>query len=196
MLGRLLRSVGCAAMLSVCATAAHADQRFNLIGVTLATPGGTAAGTLTGYFVTNDALSSVISFDINASQSGSFAGFTYNPSTASVTAAVLPSQFFQLDSFSASNELRLFFNSPLTQNGTTLSPLNSYEFETSGGSRLLTGSVVNANATSGAVPEPASWAMMILGMGAVGYALRRKVRASEVKFNARIKGIAAGEIVA
>lgn len=26
----------------------------------------------------------------------------------------------------------------------------------------------------GAVPEPATWAMMILGMGVVGYAMRRK----------------------
>lgn len=42
------------------------------------------------------------------------------------------------------------------------------------------------------VPEPASWAMMILGMGAVGYVLRCKVRASEVRFNTRIKRIAAG----
>ncbi len=29
-------------------------------------------------------------------------------------------------------------------------------------------------AVTGAVPEPASWAMMILGMGAVGFAMRRR----------------------
>ena len=33
--------------------------------------------------------------------------------------------------------------------------------------------------------------MMILGMGAVGFAMRRRVRASEVKFDARIKQLSA-----
>jgi hypothetical protein len=47
---------------------------------------------------------------------------------------------------------------------------------------------------TGAVPETASWAMMIVGMGAVGFAMRRKVRASEVKFDAKIKRIAAGDL--
>jgi len=38
-----------------------------------------------------------------------------------------------------------------------------------------------------AVPEPATWAMMILGMAVVGYAMRR----SNVKFEARIKHVTA-----
>ena len=45
---------------------------------------------------------------------------------------------------------------------------------------------------TGAVPEPATWAMMFLGLGAVGFAMRRRVRASEVKFNTKIKQIAEG----
>ena len=49
-------------------------------------------------------------------------------------------------------------------------------------------------AVSGAVPEPATWAMMILGMSAVGFAMRRRVRASEVKFNAKIKRVANGAV--
>jgi hypothetical protein len=32
----------------------------------------------------------------------------------------------------------------------------------------------NSVAATGAVPEPATWAMMILGMGAVGFAMRRR----------------------
>lgn len=47
-------------------------------------------------------------------------------------------------------------------------------------------------AVPGAVPEPATWAMMMLGMGAVGFALRRKARLSEVAFEARIKAITYG----
>jgi hypothetical protein len=43
------------------------------------------------------------------------------------------------------------------------------------GTFTLTGDAI---ATAGAVPEPASWAMMILGMGAVGGALRRRSKVS------------------
>lgn len=32
------------------------------------------------------------------------------------------------------------------------------------------------NTVSGAVPEPASWAMMLMGFGAIGYAFRRRPR--------------------
>ena len=43
-----------------------------------------------------------------------------------------------------------------------------------------------------AVPEPASWAMLILGMGLIGAGVRRAVRRSEIKFDAKIKRITAG----
>lgn len=49
-----------------------------------------------------------------------------------------------------------------------------------------------ASAITGAVPEPAAWAMMILGMGAIGATMRRRVRASDVKFDAKIKRISEG----
>jgi hypothetical protein len=42
---------------------------------------------------------------------------------------------------------------------------------------------INGTFVSGAVPEPASWAMMILGMGAVGFTLRRRAKvATTVSF--------------
>lgn len=40
-----------------------------------------------------------------------------------------------------------------------------------------------------AVPEPAAWAMMIVGMGMVGAALRRRIRVSEVNFTDRVRSI-------
>lgn len=41
------------------------------------------------------------------------------------------------------------------------------------------------NAVSAAVPEPATWGMMILGMGAVGYAMRRRQKvATKVSYAA------------
>lgn len=47
---------------------------------------------------------------------------------------------------------------------------------------------------TGAVPEPATWAMMILGMGAVGFAMRSAKRRSEDKFDAKIKKITYGAV--
>jgi PEP-CTERM motif len=44
---------------------------------------------------------------------------------------------------------------------------------------------------AGAVPEPASWALMILGFGAVGAVLRRRHLASEAAFTAHVRAIAA-----
>ena len=46
--------------------------------------------------------------------------------------------------------------------------LNSYAFETAANTAIS----IDTNVP--AVREPASWAMMILGMGAVGFAMRRR----------------------
>ncbi|WP_425228663.1 PEPxxWA-CTERM sorting domain-containing protein [Sphingomonas sp.] len=46
----------------------------------------------------------------------------------------------------------------------------------------------------GAVPEPASWALMILGFGLAGFALRRVARRSDAKFDTKIREITAGAI--
>jgi hypothetical protein len=52
-------------------------------------------------------------------------------------------------------------------------------------------SIDNLVLNAAAVPEPATWAMMILGMGAVGYAMRRRIKASEVSFTNKVRAIAA-----
>lgn len=44
----------------------------------------------------------------------------------------------------------------------------------------------------GAVPEPATWAMMLLGFGMIGFGMRYGVRRSHAKFDMRVKRIAAG----
>ena len=51
-------------------------------------------------------------------------------------------------------------------------------------------------ADASAVPEPAAWAMMILGVGAIGGVMRRRVRASDVKFNVKIKRVRDGDALA
>jgi hypothetical protein len=52
----------------------------------------------------------------------------------------------------------------------------------------------NFEAVNGAVPEPATWAMMILGMGAVGFSMRSAKRRSDSKFNAKINAITTGAL--
>ena len=52
---------------------------------------------------------------------------------------------------------------------TTNSVLNSYGFETSPDTGITATTAIPA-----AVPEPATWAMMLVGFGAVGFALRRR----------------------
>ena len=52
---------------------------------------------------------------------------------------------------------------------TTNSVLNSYGFETSPGTGIFATMAIPA-----AVPEPATWAMMLVGFGAIGFAMRRR----------------------
>lgn len=51
---------------------------------------------------------------------------------------------------------------------TTNNVLNSFGFETTANT------AITATTALGAVPEPATWAMIILGMGVVGFAMRRR----------------------
>lgn len=57
------------------------------------------------------------------------------------------------------------------------------------GDATQAGAVTLSNAAA-AVPEPASWAMMILGIGAVGCAMRRQIKVSEVNFTNHVRAIA------
>ena len=50
-----------------------------------------------------------------------------------------------------------------------------------------------ADVSISAVPEPATWAMMIIGFGVVGGAMRAAKRRSDETFDAKIKRIAEGE---
>jgi hypothetical protein len=51
------------------------------------------------------------------------------------------------------------------------------------GSTELSGGTFGGTLTFAAVPEPATWALLILGFGLVGGALRRKERQTRVRYN-------------
>lgn len=48
-------------------------------------------------------------------------------------------------------------------------------------------------AVRSAVPEPATWAMMMIGFGAIGFGLRRAKASSDDRFEARLRRLAAGQ---
>lgn len=89
-------------------------------------------------------------------------------------------------------------NSPtsVTFSGDCCGDIDTFEFASSlvgGGTIAITGfrygvlpgtvMSVTGSVTAGAVPEPASWAMMVLGLGALGYTMRRGKRvAAKVSF--------------
>ena len=55
-------------------------------------------------------------------------------------------------------------------------------FFTSKSSSVVATSTAIVTDTAGAVPEPATWAMMMLGFGSMGYAMRRRKSAPRIRF--------------
>jgi len=90
-----------------------------------------------------------------------------------------------------------FLNFSVTADG--LVTTGNYAVYSQPGSTISYGTGANVvtvvpNPVTGAVPEPGIWAMIVLGFGLIGAALRRTVLASERRFQQRIDAIAAGEI--
>lgn len=163
-----------AALLST--TPAMADKVFNLDGVTLQGDNG-VFGTLTGSFATNDALTQLLTVDITSSAGvwagRSFPSFAFN-NIAWAGGLSLPTQGIQLTTPGSLQQLRLNFQSPLTVTGTNLIVNSSYESQHAYGNRWVISGKIVAAPVAPPVPEPATWAMMIGGLGLVGAVLRRR----------------------
>ncbi|MBB3692460.1 PEPxxWA-CTERM sorting domain-containing protein [Sphingomonas sp. BK580] len=66
-------------------------------------------------------------------------------------------------------------------NGNTSNPTFAPGSYTLTGYNDETGGTLNIRSVNAAVPEPATWAMMILGMGVIGVAMRRQKVATNVR---------------
>jgi len=132
-------------------------------------------GNLSGSFTTNDELTAILSLDIFAPSgvNGSWNWTAVNFTEADLVHMQIPlNSDFRL--VKDGHELQLAFGL-FTDAGATLTS-NSYDHTGAAGNRALTGSII----AMAAVPEPATWALIIGGFGLVGGAMRR--RSTKVQF--------------
>lgn len=131
------------------------------------TPFGAQSGFLQGYQGAGSAIDWAVS--------GLTAGRTYALSFASAGSSLVGAETFSVSAFG--NSLGTF--TPGSSFATTT--LRFVAGPTGSGSIVFTGNAVGGNNASSldnlsisSVPETGTWAMMILGLGCVGFALRRK----------------------
>jgi len=153
------------------------QSSFGYIGT-----GSTDGASVTGY----SGFTGPTSFGTGAyisATSGTGAAFAFNGSAFGIPYVFVNAGY---TSGSAIASTSLFANTTLAALGLTS---GSYVWRSGNDSVTVT-----IGAVSGAVPEAGTWAMMILGMGAVGFALRRAKRRSDDRFDAKIRAITAGTI--
>ena len=150
---------------------ASAAITFNLDNVNF-----NGGGSLTGTFTTSNDLSTLLGFSIsttaNSGGAGNFPGATYTLANA---ASVIWSPILGLSASFVSpiSQIGLVFAAPLTTNGTKLALSNETVIKWNGGGvRFARSGTVSA--VAGAVPEPTTWAMMVVGLGLVGASMRRR----------------------
>jgi hypothetical protein len=161
---RILSCVGLLFLLA--AGPASANVIFTFSGVTF-----DDGGTLTGTFTTNDALDTLIDFDITTSGAN---GFHYTSGTSDgITSTSLPFILVANTPPLFDNIIQITFSGGLTPTGApiTIDPFDSFEDTTGSGSRDITaGSVIVATT----VPEPSTIALF--GVGVLALAVLLAVR--------------------
>ena len=149
---------------------------WTLSGVTF-DDGGTAFGN----FSTDDSTGNLLAFDITTTAGSALGGFHYDATTS----LKFGDNTFSPNSFVVvNNAFSSYFNftfvNPLTSPGVDAlvtgfnSSTGSWECDNCGTVRSVTGGV----ATTGGVPEPAAWAMMLAGFAGIGGVLRMRRRAA------------------
>ena len=153
-------------LLAFCLAAgqASANIAYTFAGVTFSD-----GGTLNGTFTTNDAITSLLDYNITTSPAADI-GFNYTTATAGSSSTSLPF-ILVLSTASLDNILQVTF-SGLTAagGGITLGTFDSFEQTLSARRDIVSGEVIVA----AAVPEPETYAMLLAGLGLMGFAARRR----------------------
>lgn len=167
-----IAAIAPALTLALMASPVRASVTFNVTGTF------SDGGTLTGTFTTDDTLHTLIATSLTvAGGSSGIDSVIYNDASYFTAGPPsLPNGFYLYAPSSVNKGLTLFFTDPLTLSGATLTTSSSnFQQPVSTGvttTRTVTsGMVTNAGPT--AVPEPASWALMLIGFAGVGVAFRR-----------------------
>jgi hypothetical protein len=170
-----IKNVAAAALLSLAAPmpAEAAALVWNLDNVVF-TDGGGASGSFT--FDSDTGVISTFSIAVSGGNTDLFPALTYsNANSVAVNDFNVAGIFnFRLDG--STRQLRLAPATALTNAGATvnLDLANLFQaecFNCLPFRRVTSGALV---ASTPAVPEPGTWAMMLLGFGAMGFALRRR----------------------
>ena len=172
----------CASAVLTIARPALAAKTFILDNVTLQFA-GQDKGTLTGSFTTDDAFTKIEAIDITGSAftipGFNVASYTYNNIANIDTITPITSGFrLTVVDSTGNHQLRLDLKD-FTDAGATI--LTS-SYEQSGGiNRTVAGGSLVGESVP-AVPEPATWGLMLVGFGLMGTAIRRRNLRTSVRF--------------
>ncbi len=85
------------------------------------------------------------------------------------------------------NDLTTLSSTQLLANFPTTAGITGSFFYNYAGEGYTVPITFSYGAVIGSVPEPTTWAMMILGMGMIGCAIRRRIRVSNVTFTSKVR---------
>ena len=185
---RKLVFAAAAALLSAAAPASAASFIGDAVTIKRIQSGNVFRTVSTNVGATPEYVDNFFRIDINANQiafsaaGGTFAAgnilyeitgldFDDNPATANVIEGFTASQIF-------TGLGRL-----ITADRATITPAGAFRFalnQTTGGASGIATFTLGAAAPIGAVPEPATWAMLIVGFGLVGFMVRSARRRSDL----------------
>jgi PEP-CTERM motif len=138
-------------------------------------------GQMFGAFSVDTTTGAVTAFDITTTTGSILAGFHYDEATGFAGGDLLSGNSFIVQNNQQTRYIQFDFANPLTSGGVNplLPPpvVGSGSFECNN-CVLVRNVLPGGDATTIAVPEPSTWAMMLVGLAGFGFLARRVARAT------------------